>query len=209
MYDIKPPANVLAGFLDSIKLVFALQSLLPVDPVLPDHGPYHDKNAWNRKKAYYQLQSYSSKDNSASSVLSNRTTANLEEYGDEDILFRSPYTGTQVVSIEMMDRNEEGPDILLFSVSEIMSINPYISTPPAAHEHAIPLDSAKAQIPSPLDLFKLIDASLRHTISGTLPPTRGAQNSGQHGIKLTTSSSNLSLGEISPALFRPGYMQVL
>lgn len=62
----------------------------------------------------------------------------------------------------------------------------------------------------PSEFMRLIDLSLRHTIGGMIPPSRNLRRPSDDtlDIQLVQAVSDNSLADISPALFRPGYMKV-
>ncbi|KAL8766615.1 MAG: hypothetical protein Q9209_006680 [Squamulea sp. 1 TL-2023] len=63
----------------------------------------------------------------------------------------------------------------------------------------------------PLPFVQLIDVSLRHALSGIAPPRKNLQRPGADAsdIQLTHTTPSTSLADISPALFRPGYMKAI
>ncbi|KAL8786999.1 MAG: hypothetical protein Q9213_002434 [Squamulea squamosa] len=63
----------------------------------------------------------------------------------------------------------------------------------------------------PLGFIQLIDVSLRHALSGIAPPRTnlGRPGADASDIQLAHATSITSLADISPALFRPGYVKAI
>ncbi|KAL8857371.1 MAG: hypothetical protein Q9178_006137 [Gyalolechia marmorata] len=63
----------------------------------------------------------------------------------------------------------------------------------------------------PLEFMRLIDVSLRQTFSGFIPSTKTLRRPSDDAseIQLVQVASDTSLADISPALFRPGYIKAI
>ncbi|KAL8937802.1 MAG: hypothetical protein Q9211_003497 [Gyalolechia sp. 1 TL-2023] len=217
VHDVKPPAGIRIGFLDSIELAFTLlplaspHRLLPVPNPVP--SPEKKRKTQARKCAQPHLRSHAVGNGKASSNPLDRSAIEDRRDANEDILFLSPTLGIQAFDVEMLDSDEENKDDLLFADLEFNLTMPTISKSPlAGTQPQSRHPPSSLHHPSPnldLDLLKLIDASLRHTISGAPSPTRSTKKSIPSDITLAKPSSSPTLAEVAPVLFRPGYMQAI
>ncbi|KAL8763797.1 MAG: hypothetical protein Q9184_000499 [Pyrenodesmia sp. 2 TL-2023] len=72
----------------------------------------------------------------------------------------------------------------------------------------VPLPQHSQPPPPSLNILKLVDASLRYTIGGIPAPSKTTKKGAPSGVRLMKTSLSPSLADISPALFRPGYLKV-
>ncbi|KAL8660209.1 MAG: hypothetical protein Q9226_000010 [Calogaya cf. arnoldii] len=92
------------------------------------------------------------------------------------------------------------------------SLRPYSQSPLGRPRLRI---EEQSTIPQPTldppEFMKLIDLSLRHTIGGINLKSRDSKRPSEDAadIQLIQALSDISLADISPALFRPGYMKAI
>ncbi|KAL8824056.1 MAG: hypothetical protein Q9170_008263, partial [Blastenia crenularia] len=206
VHDVKPPSGIQIGFIDSIDIVCTLipsfsPDLLIQRPILKRNGAMQE-----RRSKRYCLRALAVKDCIVPDTDEDDSAA------EEDLPLPHPSLGTQAWNDEKLQSDEDSPDDLLFPQPEHSdSINPGLPRSRfVVNKSTQPLPSSSPQPPpSPaLALLKLLDASLRHVIAGTPPPPRRTKKSTTPGIKFLSRSSFPALGDISPSLFRPGYIQV-
>lgn len=206
VHDLKPPAGVPVGFLDSIKLILTFKPLALPAELLSVQIPGRKRNTQGRQYHFRcrAVRNYTGSDTSESS--------SSEDHQDEEgnILFLSSYPAKQDFDLEMLDSQDDNKDNLLFMNPEIKGTIP--RSPPLRSQPTYQHPSSLPQLKPPplnLDILKLIGASLRHTISGSPLATRGNKKTAPQEIRLIKSSSHPSLAEIAPCLFRPGYIQAI
>ncbi|KAL8731301.1 MAG: hypothetical protein Q9166_003525 [cf. Caloplaca sp. 2 TL-2023] len=201
-HDIKPPAGVLNGFIDSVELTLTFSPLLPYDATSQSCNTRRGSGSIMEKGSILvPMQSQE------------RHTLDKDEDGSiEGILFRSPSLEILSCDVEMLDSGEDASNKPPLSRMRSQPCLPAYSPLPSIH-HTLQIE----ELPSfqhcaldPLHLLKLVDASLRRTFSGEIPPGKNSRrlNDDDPDIKLIQEAPETSLADISPALFRPGYMKI-
>lgn len=137
------------------------------------------------------------------------------EKADGDILFQSPESDFLSADNSVLHHSEEDldePDML-----PLPKIQPqrtlHVNSPPPSIRPKFQTKEPSIMSQSALDppsFMRLIDLSLRHTFGGMIPPGRNLRkpNDNTLDIQLVQAVSDISLADISPALFRPRYIEV-
>lgn len=201
--DVRPPPGVSTACLDSIELTFTVQALLP-SPASPvkNRGRNDARERKNGNNARYALRLRNAISYGEDSTSSPLLPAKNEEVVHEDILLLSPRCDMPTHDTEMLELNEDHSDMLLYPDPKPMPAIPNVPLPQYAQPPQPPPRG-------PLSVLKLVDASLRHTISGTSAPSKTTKKGAPSDVRLMKTSPSLSLADISPALFRPGYLKVI
>ncbi|KAL8704081.1 MAG: hypothetical protein Q9201_002742 [Fulgogasparrea decipioides] len=208
VHDTKPPIGIPVGYLTSIELEF---TLLPLHSILPQNlSGQTEKQKGHGGSSRLRTQCHEPKRVLIVKLRVNLALAKDNDDLDGDTLFRSLGLESDT---EMLDSNEDGPSGLRFLKREDRILAHGTSTQPAIDDEAsirdIPSTLQPTQ-PSLANFIRLIDASFRHTISGTRSPNKRIDKvTPILKITLAKATSNPSLGDISPPLFRPGYMKRL
>ncbi|KAL9052275.1 MAG: hypothetical protein Q9206_004374 [Seirophora lacunosa] len=206
--DIRPPPGIPIAFLDSIRLTFTLQPLFLLKRSLRD--PSRKDNGSERKSNHtrYRLRSERAlRCEEDTSSPSDRPNPTDNFSGAPTLLFNSPSWNVPVSAIEILEPNQGAADSLLFSDLGTQSMCSNLS-PPLLSQNLPPTPRCLQ-----LDLFdvsNIIDVSLHQVISGSPTHTRSHKRLATNDdIKLLKVCRNLSLADISPAQFRPGYMKAI
>ncbi|KAL9605209.1 MAG: hypothetical protein Q9179_001603 [Wetmoreana sp. 5 TL-2023] len=208
VHDTKPPIGIPVGYLTSIELEF---TLLPLHSILPQNlSGQTEKQKGHGGSSRLRTQCHEPKRVLIVKLRVNLALAKDNDDLDGDTLFRSLGLESDT---EMLDSNEDGPSGLRFLKREDRILAHGTSTQPAIDDEAsirdIPSTLQPTQ-PSLANFIRLIDASFRHTISGTRSPNKRIDKvTPILKITLAKATSNPSLGDISPPLFRPGYMKAI
>ena len=131
---------------------------------------------------------------------------------DGGILFQSLEMDIPSCDEPMLDYGEEDPNTMPLPKKQLQRSLHCYSAPPSVRPRL------QAQEPSvishsaldPLEFMRLIDISLRQTLSGFIPSNKNLRRPSDDAseIRLVQVASDTSLADISPALFRPGYIKV-
>ncbi|KAL8962437.1 MAG: hypothetical protein Q9193_001150 [Seirophora villosa] len=206
--DVRPPPGIPIAFLDSIRLTFTLQPLFLLKRSLRD--PSRKDSGSERKSNHirYPLRSKRAlRCEEDTSSPSDRPNPTDKFSGAPTLLFNSPSWNVPVSDIEILGPKQGAADSLLFSDLGTQSMCSNLSPPLLAQ--TLPPTPRCLQ----LDLFELLNiigVSLHQVISGSPTHTRSHKRLATNDdIKLLKVCRNLSLADISPAQFRPGYMKVL
>ncbi len=188
VHDVRPPPGISTACLDSIEITFRVQALLPSpNPVKGKARSYTRQRRYGDNSRYTlrlrKAISYDEDSNTFTPLL----PAENEETVHEHILLVSPRLDCSAHKTEMM----------LFPNHEPMPGSPNVSTPPPPQPPPF----------KPLNVLDLIDASLRHTISGTPALTRTTKAT-PSDVRLKKTSASPSVSSVCPVLFRPGYIKV-
>ncbi|KAI4088375.1 MAG: hypothetical protein LQ344_006118 [Seirophora lacunosa] len=206
--DIRPPPGIPIAFLDSIRLTFTLQPLFLLKRSLRD--PSRKDNGSERKSNHtrYRLRSERAlRCEEDTSSPSDRPNPTDNFSGAPTLLFNSPSWNVPVSAIEILEPNQGAADSLLFSDLGTQSMCSNLSPPLLAQN--LPPTPRCLQLDL-FDVLNIIDVSLHQVISGSPTHTRSHKRLATNDdIKLLKVCRNLSLADISPAQFRPGYMKVL
>ncbi|KAL8930252.1 MAG: hypothetical protein Q9208_000869 [Pyrenodesmia sp. 3 TL-2023] len=206
IHDVTPPPGVSTASLDSIELTFTVQALLPspASPVKNRGCKFaRERNIGNKERYPLRLRNAVSYEEDSDTSPPLLPAAN-EEVVHEDILLESQSCDMPTHDTEMLKLNEDHFDMLLYPDPRPMPAIPNVSLPkyPQYTQHPQPP-------PLGLSILKLVDASLRHTISGTPAPSKTTAKGAPSDVRLTKTSPSPSLADISPALFRPGYLKAI
>ena len=210
--DIKPPAGVSIGHINFIELDLVLAPLS-----CPVSLPSSKRTTWKvqrrgRRKSQ-RLLAIHARSNQTPSLRSITETASVNNgkqrrQMEADFSVVSRICNKPDTDFQMLD---DGLQILqpVEPISDAISVEPSRTTRATTQEEACSPQNTQV---NPLDLLRLIDASIRQTISGTAPVStttnRKSSNSRSPEIKLAEANQPLGLADICPALFRPGCMEV-
>ncbi|KAL8907907.1 MAG: hypothetical protein Q9207_001144 [Kuettlingeria erythrocarpa] len=189
VHDVRPPSGISTACLDSIEITFRIRALLP-SPTNPLKGK---ARSHTRQQRYGNNSRYTLRSRNAISYdedsdrFSPPLPAKNEEIAHEHILLVSP----------RLDCSANDTEMMLFPDPELMPGTPYVPTPPPQPPPS-----------RPLNLLKLIDASLRHTIGGT-PALSRITKATPSDARLKKTSASPSVASVCPALFRPGYIEAI
>ncbi|KAL8737642.1 MAG: hypothetical protein Q9181_001485 [Wetmoreana brouardii] len=208
--DIKPPTSIPVGFLNFIELQFTLLPL-PLHGILPKTpSGQAQKHKGYRRSSRLGTQCHRPKRVLVVKLRENLALAKDNDDLDDDTLFRSSELESDT---KMLDNDEDGQNGLRFSKWEDQILAHEASSKPATDDEASARDiTPTPQPPEPnlANFFRLIDASFRHTISGTRSTDRRINKViNIPDITLAKATPNPSLADISPSIFRPGYMKRL
>lgn len=212
IHDVKPPAGVYTGSLDSIQLALHFSPLTSLrhSSLAPRIATSHYHKPQTDTELVPSLLTATQTD-IATNVSSNLNPISEEEMTDVDNPFWSSRTDGFSWDIEMLDHGAEGPDMLPLPDTLSQPYPPNCTPPFMDHEIQTQEPPSSSQhTPNPLDLLRLLDTSLRHTLTGRIPVGRRPRrpNSDPLDIQLVHGTAGPSLADISPALFRPGYLKV-
>ncbi len=131
---------------------------------------------------------------------------------DGGILFQSLEMDIPSCDEPMLDYGEEDPNTMPLPKKQLQRSLHCYSPPPSVRPR---LQTQEPTIIShsaldPSEFMRLVDISLRQTLSGFIPSSKNPRRPSDDAseIRLVQVASNTSLADISPALFRPGYIKV-
>ncbi|KAL8822035.1 MAG: hypothetical protein Q9223_000026 [Gallowayella weberi] len=210
--DTRPPKGICNGFMDSIEIALHYSPLVRIDPSSdPQTTPANQYHTHETGSELAQLQAIKIQNNAATGSSPHQTLVREEET-DEDMLSISPRIEILSNDIEMLDDGIEGPEMLTL---------PEMALQPGVDSHAALSTSQNPKMQEPsrhsggcgpdlLDLVRLLEASLRHTLCGISRLSRRPRRSQKDtpDVQLVRKIEGPSLADISPVLFRPGEFQV-
>ncbi|KAI4112883.1 MAG: hypothetical protein LQ345_006036 [Seirophora villosa] len=197
--DTRPPPGIPIAFLDSIRLTFTLQPLFLLKRSLRVSSRKDNGSERKSNHTRYRLRSKRAlrceEDTSSPSDRPNPT----DKFSGAPTLL--------VNDIEILEPHQGAADSLLFSDLGTQSMCSNLSPPLLAQN--LPPTPRCLQLDL-LDVLNIIDVSLHQVISGSPTHTRSYKRLATNDdIKLLRVCRNLSLADISPAQFRPGYMKAI
>ncbi|KAL9013786.1 MAG: hypothetical protein Q9173_001543 [Seirophora scorigena] len=206
--DTRPPPGIPIAFLDSIRLTFTLQPLFLLKRSLRGPSRKHNGNGRKSNHSRYRLRSKRAlRCEEDTSSLSDRPNPADKHFGAPTLLFNSPSWNVPVSDIEILEPNKGAAGSLLFSDSGTQPMCSNLS-PPLLSQNLPP--TPRCLQLDVFDVLNTIDVSLHQVISGSPTHTRSHKRPATNDdIKLTKVCRNLSLADISPAQFRPGYMKAI
>lgn len=137
------------------------------------------------------------------------------EKADGDILFQSPESELLFANSSVFDHGDEalgGSDMLplpeMHNQRSLRVCAPRPLVPPRLQAEE-PLIMSQSALDPPA-FMNLVDHSLRHALGGMIAPSRNSRRPSLDtlGIQFVQAESVLSLADIAPALFRPGFLKV-
>ncbi|KAL8683615.1 MAG: hypothetical protein Q9186_000387 [Xanthomendoza sp. 1 TL-2023] len=211
-YDTKPPNGIGSGFIDSIVIALHFSPILHLD-LSPDSRitPASQYYTQGTGSGLAQLQPIKTPSKLATISWPDQTLVG-EEGTDECMLFLSPRIEISSYDIEMLDDGTESLEMpLLPEMAFQPSFGSHVTLSTSQDPQTQEPSCLSGHTPHPLDLVRLLDASLRHTLRGTPRLSRRPRRpqEGTPDVQLVQETSAPSLADISPALFRPGYMKAI
>ncbi|KAL9001166.1 MAG: hypothetical protein Q9169_000350 [Polycauliona sp. 2 TL-2023] len=216
-HHVRPPISVLRGSVDAIELTLVFKPLISpnlafrplstraISPHSPQEGLLFlpDLSLLSRESTI------------ASRRYSGRLRSKAKKFC-EDAHFHSPEYGTITGDILLLGYRREDlgePDMEPSPTTEPrqslrhQSRRPSVTPQLKAKQTSI----TSLEILDPSEFMRLVDLSLRHTLGGMIPCCKKltTPNDDPDDLQLVKAVSNTSLAEVSPALFRPGYMKAI
>ena len=209
--------GVLRGSIDSIELTLILTPLaslsLTTQPFSATRFPFHAPQECSPSVAVRFMKERSF--TTTPYGFSDHSSINTEK-SDQQLLFQ-PYQSDSLPPEDLsIDKNEKGLDesgMVRLSRWHTQQ-SPYrCLSQPSVYKRSWtvpPYMTCQPTLDSPA-FMRLIDLSLRHTVGGTLSWRKDPKRSSTDAqpSELVKAVSDVSLADISPALFRPGYMKVI
>lgn len=215
--DASPPMGVLCGSIDSIELTLILAPLtslsLTTQPFSAQGSAFHAPQECSPSVVVRFMKERSSTTTPYS--FSDHLSINAEK-SDQDLLFQSYESDSlppEDLSIDQSERGLDEAGMVRLSRWHTQQSPYHCLSQPSVYKRSgtAPLSmTCQSTLDSPA-FMRLIDLSLRHTVGGTLSWRKDPKWSSTDGrpLELVKAASDISLADISPALFRPGYMKVI
>ncbi|KAL8674973.1 MAG: hypothetical protein Q9168_000677 [Polycauliona sp. 1 TL-2023] len=218
LHPVKPPVGVLHGSVDAIELVLIFGPLSPLHLALRPFStratlpcPSHE----GCPPVPDLLRTCTRSSTTASHSSSDRLQVNLKDL-DGDLLFQSPKSIVLTAETLLPDRSKTDmaePDMVPSPTTGPRQFYRPLFPPPSSPPN-IQIEQRLMLSQSTLDsptLMGLLDLSMRHTLGSIVPSCKALTRLNDNAIDppLVKAVSNISLADISPALFRPGYMKAI
>ncbi|KAL8874166.1 MAG: hypothetical protein Q9174_000471 [Haloplaca sp. 1 TL-2023] len=197
--DIKPPSGVSTGFINFIELDLVLAPLsIPISS--PSSKRRTRKVPCQGPRSQRLLARHTQSNESFKDETQQREMKAISSVVSQ--ICNKPTPKFQMLDDDFPILQPAGP------IFDAILVEPSRTDRATTQEQA---SAPRCNEVNPLDFLRLIDASIRQTISGASPVSkrRGSSNSSGPPIKLAEADQTIGLADISPALFRPGYMEAI
>ncbi|KAL8914469.1 MAG: hypothetical protein Q9171_000974 [Xanthocarpia ochracea] len=211
-HDVRPPVGVPRGSIDSIELTLIFVPLVSLDV---SSQPCYIREGLCRTGGRHLTSTavQSSGRRSSTTIPYSFSDHSRVETGKSDggILFQSLKMDIPSCDEPILDCGEEDPNTVPLPKKQLQRSVHCYSSPPSVRPR---LQTQEPSIIShsaldPLEFMRLVDISLRQTLSGFIPSSKTLRRPSNDAseIQLVQLASDASLADISPALFRPGYIK--